>query len=255
MTIYYAIIMFIFGACFGSFYNVVGYRVPRGMSIVKPQSHCTTCNHSLNVLDLFPIISYIFLRGKCRYCKSKVNLFYPLFETITGLLFMICYLKYGFSYELIIALVFISMSLIIIISDYQTMIIPDSVLIISSILIIITDIFGIGLMKTGSAIINGLIAFALMYLLKLFGDLLFKKESMGGGDIKLMFIIGLVLGWGLGLINIFVASVIALPISCIILYKNADHVIPFGPFLALGSMILLLSKVDINWIINTIVLR
>ena len=250
MTIYYAIIMFIFGACFGSFYNVVGYRVPRGMSIVKPQSHCTTCNHSLNVLDLFPIISYMFLRGKCRYCKSKVNLFYPLFETITGLLFMICYLKYGFSYELIIALVFISMSLIIIISDYQTMIIPDSVLIISSILIIITDIFGIGLMKTGSAIINGLIAFALMYLLKLFGDLLFKKESMGGGDIKLMFVFGLVLGWPTALLSIFASSFIGLPVSMVMIAKSDSHEIPWGPFLTIAAIILLLSGIDMNLVLD-----
>lgn len=250
MTIYYAIIMFIFGACFGSFYNVVGYRVPRGMSIVKPQSHCTTCNHSLNVLDLFPIISYIFLRGKCRYCKSKVNLFYPLFETITGLLFMICYLKYGFSYELIIALVFISTSLIIIISDYQTMIIPDSVLIISSILIIITDIFGIGLMKTGSAIINGLIAFALMYLLKLFGDLLFKKESMGGGDIKLMFVFGLVLGWPTTLLSIFASSFIGLPVSMVMIAKSDSHEIPWGPFLTVAAIILLLTGIDMNLVLD-----
>ena len=242
--------MFIFGACFGSFYNVVGYRVPRGMSIVKPQSHCTTCNHSLNVLDLFPIISYMFLRGKCRYCKSKVNLFYPLFETITGLLFMICYLKYGFSYELIIALVFISMSLIIIISDYQTMIIPDSVLIISSILIIITDIFGIGLMKTGSAIINGLIAFALMYLLKLFGDLLFKKESMGGGDIKLMFVFGLVLGWPTALLSIFASSFIGLPVSMVMIAKSDSHEIPWGPFLTIAAIILLLSGIDMNLVLD-----
>ena len=163
---------------------------------------------------------------------------------------MICYLKYGFSYELIIALVFISMSLIIIISDYQTMIIPDSVLIISSILIIITDIFGIGLMKTGSAIINGLIAFALMYLLKLFGDLLFKKESMGGGDIKLMFVFGLVLGWSTALLSIFASSFIGLPVSMVTIAKSDSHEIPWGPFLTIAAIILLLSGIDMNLVLD-----
>lgn len=250
MTTYYAVMMFIFGACFGSFYNVVGYRVPRGMSIIKPNSHCTTCNHELNILDLFPIISYILLKGRCRYCKAKVGIFYPFFETMTGLLFTVCYLKYGFSYNLLIALVFISMSLIIIISDYQTMIIPDSVLIVSSILIIVIDIFNVGLMKTGMHIIDGVIALAIMYLLKLFGDMLFKKESMGGGDIKLMFVFGLVLGWPTALLSIFASSFIGLPVSMVMVAKSDSHEIPWGPFLTIAAIILLLAGIDMNLIID-----
>lgn len=250
MVLYYSIIMFIFGACFGSFYNVVGYRVPRGMSIIKPNSHCTTCNHELNIIDLFPILSYVFLRGKCRYCKSKVGLFYPIFEALTGLLFTICYLKYGFSYELAISLIFISMSLIIIISDYQTMIIPDSVLIVSIISIVIADLIGIGLVDTLIALLNGFIALICMYLLKLFGDLLFKKESMGGGDVKLMFVFGLVLGWPTAILAIFASSFIGLPVSLVMVAKSDSHEIPWGPFLTVAAVILLLTGIDMNLIIQ-----
>lgn len=250
MVAYYAFIMFIFGACFGSFYNVVGYRLPRNMSIVKPNSHCTSCNHELNVIDLFPIFSYIFLKGRCRYCHAKVGLFYPIFETITGLLFMISYLKFGFSYELIIALIFISLLLIIMISDYQTMIIPDEVLICSSILIILTNLIHLGVKETFNTILNGGVAFLFMYLLKLFGDIVFKKESMGGGDIKLMFVFGLVLGWPTAILSVFFSSFIGLPASIVLMAKNNNHEIPFGPFLAVSAIILLLTGINMDFILE-----
>lgn len=250
MVAYYACVMFIFGACFGSFYNVVGYRLPRNMSIIRPNSHCTTCNHELNVIDLFPILSYIFLKGKCRYCKAKVGLFYPIFEFLTGLLFMLSYLKFGFSYELIIALIFISMSLIVMLSDFSTMIIPDEVLITTSLLVIVVDFIFLGFQPTIYAIVNGMIAFLCMYLLKLLGDFLFKKESMGGGDIKMMFVFGLVLGWPTAILSIFFSSFIALPASFVLMAKNDAHEIPFGPFLVIAAMILLLSGIDMNFILD-----
>lgn len=250
MVVYYACMMFIFGACFGSFYNVVGYRLPRNMSLIKPSSHCTTCNHPLNILDLFPIFSYIFLKGKCRYCGSKVGKFYPIFETLTGILFVICYLKYGFSYEFIIAIIFISTALIVMISDFGTMIIPDEVLIVSSLMIIITKFIGIGFNNTMYAILNGVVAFILMYLLKLFGDLLFKKESMGGGDIKLMFVFGLVLGWPTAILSVFFSSFIALPTSFFLMSKDNSHEVPFGPFLSIAAVILLLSGIDMNFVLD-----
>lgn len=250
MVAYYACVIFLFGACFGSFYNVVGYRLPRNMSIIRPNSHCTTCKHELNVLDLFPIFSYIFLKGKCRYCGSKVGLFYPTFELITGLLFMFSYLKFGFSYEFLIAIIFISMALIVIISDFGTMIIPDEVLVVSSILIIIVNLIFFGLKHTGFILINGLIAFLCMYLLKLFGDFLFKKESMGGGDIKMMTYVALIIGWKLSIVVIFLASFLALPLSIINMYKNNEHMLPFGPYLGLSSLIIFLCKIDMPFIIS-----
>jgi leader peptidase (prepilin peptidase)/N-methyltransferase len=241
--------MFIFGACFGSFYNVVGYRLPRNMSIIYPSSHCTTCNHKLNIGDLFPIFSYILLKGKCRYCKAKVGIFYPIFETICGILFTICYLKYNFTFELLIALIFISAGLIIIISDYQTMIIPDEVLIVTVILLSIVYLIGFGFSYFINTIINGIVAFIVMFALKLLGDFMFKRESMGGGDIKLMFIFGMVLGWATAVLAIFLSAFIALPISLILVGKSDNHEIPFGPFLVIAAMLLLISGVDMNSLI------
>ena len=255
MEVSIAIGFLLLGMLFGSFYHVVGYRMSKGESFVFPPSHCPNCNHKLGPLELIPVLSFLLQKGKCKECKAKISWFYPIAELLCGILFMLCYLSFGLSLKLLIALTFISMLIIIIFSDIYYMIIEDKVLIFFGILLIIELYFLKGFQGLLYSLLDGAICFVVMLLIKLLGDKMFKKESMGGGDIKLMFIIGLVLGWGLGLINIFVASVIALPISCIILYKIADHVIPFGPFLALGSMILLLSKVDINWIINTIVLR
>lgn len=250
MEVYSAILFFIFGTIFGSFYNVVGYRLPLGQSLIYPSSHCTKCNHKLGFLELIPIVSYLFLRGKCKNCGQKVSCFYPIFEFLSGILFMVSYLIFGYSIDLIIALIFISMLLIIIISDYQTFIIPDEVLITSIILLIIPIILKNGIKGLGLSILSGAIAFSIMFLLKKLGDFMFKKESMGGGDIKLMFVFGLVLGWQASILSIFIASIIGLPISLILLNKNKSHEIPFGPFLAIAAMILLFTGIDFNSIFN-----
>lgn len=253
MEIYYTIMAFIFGTVLGSFYNVCGYRLPREESLIKPASHCPKCNHKLGASELVPILSYLFQLGKCKNCKCKISAFYPIFEFTTGVLFAISYLIFGFSVDFFIAITFISMLLIIIISDYQTMIIPDSVLIVGSILLVIELFLKNGL-DVYLNIIDGLISFTNMYLLKKFGDFLFKKESMGGGDIKLMGVVGLVLNYKLAVITIFLASIIGLPVSLIILWKKKTNIIPFGPFLSVSAIILLLSRVDFNMIIDMLTL-
>lgn len=261
MEIYYTIVLFVFGIVLGSFYNVVGYRLPKGESLLFPSSHCTKCNHKLGASELVPVFSYLFLKGKCKNCGEKISLFYPIFEFSSGILFALSYVLFGFSIELAIALTFISTLLIIIISDYQTMIIPDEVLLSGSILLIIELWIQRGLQGTFEAVLAGILAFGTMFLLKKFGDFLFKKESMGGGDIKLMFVFGLVLGYPLAIIAIFVASFIALPVAIYFTmrYGNQkyidddeipEHSIPFGPFLAVAAIFLLLSQIDFDFIIH-----
>lgn len=249
---YFSIILlfFIFGTIFGSFYNVVGYRIPKGESLLYPSSHCTKCNHKLKPLELIPIFSFLIQGGKCKKCKDKISWFYPIFEFSSGLLFAFSYIVFGFSLECLLSIVFISMLLIIIISDYQTMIIPDSILIVFSILIIIIKFFIVGISGVGISILHALGSFIFMLLLKLFGDFLFKKESMGGGDIKLMAVFGLMFGFPMSIVSVFIASFVGLPISLIILKKNNSHEIPFGPFLAVAAILIVLLKLDINSILN-----
>lgn len=249
---YFSILLlfFVLGAIFGSFYNVVGYRVPKGESLLYPSSHCTKCNHQLGPLELIPILSFLFLGGKCKNCKDKISWFYPIFEFCSGLLFALSYVAFGFSLECLLSIVFISMLLIIIISDYQTMIIPDSVLIVFSAMIIIIKYFMVGIEGVGIALLHAIGAFVFMLLLKLFGDFLFKKESMGGGDIKLLAVYGLMFGFPMSIVSVFIAAIIGLPISLIVVKKNSNHEIPFGPFLAVAAILIVLLKLDFSTLLN-----
>ncbi len=256
MTLYYIFIFFILGTVFGSFYNVVGYRLPKEESIVYPPSHCPKCQHQLKFWELIPVLSYFFQGGKCTSCKNKISFFYPLFEFFTGFLFALSFYIFGFSIELLIALTFVSMALIIVISDYFYYIIPDEVLVVSFILFIIEIYFLKGVEGVMMSLSNGVIAFGIMYLIKKLGDFLFKKESMGGGDIKLLFIFGLVLGYEMAVLTIFLGSFIGFPISLIMLLLSEDkdnHIIPFGPFLCAGALLILFTKLDVNGLIKILI--
>ena len=250
MNYLFCIFFLLLGMILGSFYNVVGWRLPNGESIIYPPSHCPNCNHQLKILDLIPIFSFILQRGKCRYCKNKIAWYYPVFEFLCGIVFMLCYLVFGITPELLKALTFVSMLIIIMVSDFNYMIIPDEVLLFFGCLLALEIGIIDGYKVLISSLINGLIAFVAMYLLKVLGDFMFKKESMGGGDIKLMFIFGLVLGAPLAIISIFIGSLVGLPISLILLSKNSEHIVPFGPYLSIGATIILLLNIDFNTLIN-----
>jgi len=238
--------LFILGTILGSFYNVVAYRLTKGESIIYPSSHCPNCNHKLRPWELIPIFSFLLQKGKCTECKQKISWFYPIAEIVCGSLFVLCYISFGISLQLIIALTFTSMLIIVVLSDYYYMIIEDSVLIFFGILLLLEIFLINGLDIFLISIKNGLISFGIMLLLKLFGDLLFKKESMGGGDIKLMLIIGLLIGWDMSIITIFLSAILAFPVSLYILKSKQTHELPYGPFLAMASLIIYLTHFNIN---------
>lgn len=246
------IMIFIIGLVFGSFFNVVGYRVPNGLSIVYPPSNCPNCKHRLKFYELIPVISYVFLGGKCLKCKKRISITYPFFELLTGVLFLLCYMVFGLNIKFFVGITFISVLIIVSISDIRYFIIPDEVLIVGGILIIIEYI--INTISNNLNIFNSLVmpilyglgSFAILFLFKVFGDLVFQKESLGGGDIKLLFIIGLVLGFDMSIVVIFIASFIALPLSIISLIKNNDNVLPFGPYLSIAAAIVLLTQLTLN---------
>lgn len=250
MDLYYTVVFFIFGTIFGSFYNVVGDRLPVGKSIVKPSSHCPFCKHKLGAFELIPIISYLIQLGKCKNCGKKIPIIHPIFEAFCGGVFALAFIVFKMTPELLIALTFLSMLLIIIVSDLRYLIIPDEVLIIGGLLLFLETIIFHGFGYFGSALLNGGIAFIIMFLIKQLGDFIFKKESMGGGDIKLLFFFGFCLSWQMSLLTIFLGSLIGLPISLMLLKKNKTNVVPFGPFLSLGAMIILFLQFDVDKFIN-----
>ena len=222
----------------GSFYDVVGLRIPNGESIIYPRSHCPKCNHQLSWYENIPLLSYIFLGGKCKNCREHISLIYPLIELLTGILFLLSYLYFGLSESFWIAIILSSLVVIIFVSDSKYMIILDGPLIISAILIIIIKLIYEGITKTLISIGYGLLIFFVVFLLMKIGNAIFKKESLGGGDIKLSFIAGLALGPWLGLFYIVLASFFAFPYAVYISIKNEDGMLPFGPFLATSLLVI-----------------
>lgn len=232
----YSAFFFVIGIIFGSFFNVVGYRVPKKESIIFPHSHCTKCKNKLGLFELIPIFSYIFLGGKCKYCKAEISVVYPLIELLTGLLFFVSYLKFSLSLNLLLSLLFVSLSIIVIVSDVRYMIIPNEFIIIFYILILIVRIIMVGYIDVVKILLDSLIPFMTLYIIKLFGDKLFKKETLGGGDIKLMLIVGILLGWGNGILTIFLGTFLAFPIALYYYFKDKKNMLPFGPFLSIGAL-------------------
>ncbi len=228
----------------GSFYNVLGLRVVKKESIIKPKSHCEKCGHVLAWYELIPIFSFIFLKGKCKNCKTKLSLLYLFSEFFCGLLFAISFYSFGFTPELIISIILSSLLIIVTVSDVTYMIIPDRFIVISGILILLTKLIFMGFSVFINSLLNGILAFVIMYLIMKLGDYIFKKETLGGADVKLMFLVGISLDPFLSLLVIIIASMIALPISLVLLVKEREHAIPFGPFIMIGTMIVFLTKLD-----------
>ncbi|RFU62561.1 A24 family peptidase [Bacillus sp. V59.32b] len=247
MTLIY-LYLFILGLVLGSFYNVVGLRVPENVSIVRPGSHCPACHRNLGKLDLIPFFSYLFLRGKCRGCGKKISMIYPAVELVTGLLFMVACYQFGLGGELVVALTLISLLMIIFVSDVFYMVIPDKVLLFFIPLILLERIF-VSLVPWWDMFAGALMGFALLYLL-----VIISKGGMGVGDAKLFFVIGLVLGLKLTLLSLVVAIFIgaAYGIFGLAVGKfKKKQAIPFGPFIAAGAFVsLFYGDALINWYIS-----
>lgn len=243
-------LIFIIGVIFGSFYGVVGTRLPEEKSIVKPGSHCEKCGHMLKWYENIPILSYIFLGGHCTKCKSPIGFVYFLTELLSGCLFALCYKVFGINYQFYIAIILSSLVIIIFVSDSKYMIINDSPLVLSAILIFIIKWLDTGVVSALISLVYGLVIFGVAYLLMLFGSLAFKQEALGGGDIKLSFVAGMVLGIKLGIIYIVLASFLAFPYAVYVTLKNKDNMLPFGPFLVSSLLIIYLNMNIINYILE-----
>ena len=234
----------------GSFYNVVGLRLPNGESIIKPGSHCPNCNHYLKWYENIPIVSYLFLRGKCKKCKIDISIMYPLIELLTGVLFLISYLLFGISESFYISIILSSLVVIIFVSDSKYLIILDSPLIISSLIILVIKFIYFNWIEVLKSVGSGLFVFGIMYLLMLLGNFLFKKESLGGGDIKLSFVAGVALGPILGVTYIILGAFLAFPYAIYVTIKNKESMLPFGPFLAISMLLIYFNADFFNYLIE-----
>lgn len=245
MEVVYTVFALLFGLVFGSFFNVVGLRVPKKESIVTPPSHCTSCNRQLTALDLIPVLSYLFLRGKCRRCGAKISPIYMVTELVTGLLFAFAVWKLGITFEMAVAILFISLLAIIVVSDIAYMLIPDKVLLFFLPFIVLGRVFS-PLEPWWDSILGAVVGFGVLLLIAVI-----SKGGMGGGDIKLFFLIGLVLGTIPTLMTLFFASVIGMIVGIIVLKvsgKGRKTPVPFGPSIAAAAIIVYFyGEVIITW--------
>lgn len=238
------IFTFIFGAVVGSFLNVCIYRMPRGESIIFPSSHCTNCHRSIAWYDNIPFISYLILRGRCRLCKAKISFRYFIVEGLTAATFVSLLWRFNFSLDFLIYAALLSALIIISFIDLEHRVIPDELslagivagLIISGFYPALQDqaSWKFGLLHSLMGILVGGIS---IYLIGLLGSAIFKKEAMGGGDVKLLAFIGAFLGWKFTLLTFFLApffgSIVGLPLK----FVKKQDTIPYGPFLSLAAAV------------------
>lgn len=245
-------VIFIFGLIFGSFANVVIYRLPKGKSLVAPGSCCPACGKSILFYDNIPLLSFILLKGKCRFCHSKISSRYFLVELISGVLFFLVYQKFGFNINFFIYTLFAFALLIVGFIDIDTFLISDIIVLpmvaLGLLFSLLFPQMHYGLSRGESVLysLSGIVSGAgLLVFLSVFGKMLFKKEAMGGGDVKLMAMIGAFLGWKSIFLAIFFASLFGTVISLSLIAckkKTIEDYVPFGPYLGLGALISLFYK-------------
>jgi len=247
------VLIFILGLIVGSFSNVCIYRIPRNESIIYPASHCPKCRSNISPKDNIPLLSYILLKGRCRNCKNKISIQYPIVELLTGLIYLIIYLIYGLSIQSLIYIILSSALIIITFIDLNEQIIPDEISLPGIVIGFIISFFVPYISFINSAL--GLLAGGgIILIIALGGSAIFKKDAMGGGDVKLAAMIGAFLGWRYIIISLFLGFFIGALAGIFLIIskiKSREDIVPFGPFIVLGSFITLLwGKNIISWYIG-----
>ena len=234
------IAVILFGLIFGSFLNVVIYRVPIGKSVVTPGSFCTKCGKHVRFFDNIPVLSYIFLKGRCRYCKAKISIMYPLIELFTSFTFYLTWISFSESIlYTVFSLIFLCLMIALSIIDLKHMILPDEMTVGGSILFFIFSFFN-PTVRTVDALLTGSAAFLLFWGIYFFYLKVRKIEGLGQGDIKMVLLLGLFLGVNKFIVAVLIASLSGLIVGVFIILtrkKNFQYALPFGTFLGLGSYI------------------
>ena len=246
----------IFGLVIGCFLNVCIYRIPTKQSIISPPSHCTSCGTRLRPLDLVPVFSYIFLRGRCRYCGERVSARYPMVEGLTAAVFVILYFRFSFSVEFMAAILFSSILICVAFIDFDLKIIPNGLVIaglLNGAVLFIYNLFYPISMYGDRVWYNPLIGMTsgagFLLLVAVIGSIVYKSEdAIGMGDVKLLAAVGLFLGWRLTIVALLLAVILAAITSLVLMiFKklNIKSTVPFGPFIALGAFIAMVYGLNI----------
>ena len=259
ILVYFSVLAAALGAVFGSFINCAAWRIAHGESFLKGHSHCAECGHELKALDLIPVFSYLFLRGKCRYCGKKISPRYVLTEILLAAAFVLLVLRFGVSWETLrymgLTVVLLGLSLV----DLETYRIPNGFLIAGIVCWAVTlplvwpkegasglsAWIGSSLAVTlQSSLLGAFVIAGAVLLLSLVFDKLSGKESLGGGDIKLLFVVGLYLGLAVGFFNLILSCIVGLLFVALMKQKR----IPFGPAISLSAYVsLFVGPAVVSW--------
>ena len=244
--------MFVIGSLVGSFLNVCIFRLPREQSIIRPRSRCPHCQHPIAWYDNLPLVSFLCLRGACRHCHRPIAWRYPAVEWLTGMMAVGTLSRFGVGPVGLAYAAFLASLIAVSFIDLEFQIIPDEISIGGMVLGLVVSVLVPALHGTdsrllalGRSALGVLVGGGVLYGTAMLGDFLFRRESMGGGDIKLMAMAGAIIGWKLTLLAFFVAPVLALLPGLLVLFLKRSHIIPYGPFLSLGLVASLFFGQDI----------
>ena len=236
------------GAVVGSFLNVLIFRIPEGQSIVLPSSHCPKCGHAVRVYDNIPIISYLILRGKCRDCHEKISVQYPVVEAITALISLFLFLKFGLSFKYLSSFIFTCALITITFIDLRHQIIPDVISLPGIPVFFLLAVFFMNL-TIWESLLGILIGGGCLFAIAFTYEIITKREGMGGGDIKLLAMLGAFLGWKSLFFILFVSSLLGAVIgvsAMIIKGQDMKYAVPFGPFLSIAAVLYLFVGADVT---------
>jgi leader peptidase (prepilin peptidase)/N-methyltransferase len=248
------------GAATGSFLNVVIYRLPEGQSVVTPRSHCTKCGRTIPWYDNVPVLSWLLLRGRCRACKEPFSIRYPVVEALTALLLLALSLQFGWGLGLAFAFYFACSLLVVTYIDLDHRIIPDRITLPGIAVGLLLALVAPAEMRwtaVQSWALGTLVGGGILWLVAWGYELATGREGMGGGDIKLLAMIGAFLGWQGVLVTLLLASLVGSIVGTAwMVARGGDRrlAIPFGPFLAVGALIALFwGEKIVAWYISTLV--
>ncbi|MCQ9206982.1 MAG: prepilin peptidase [Omnitrophica bacterium] len=239
-------LFFTFGLITGSLMNVCIYRLPRKESIISPRSHCTRCGKNIPWYDNIPLLSFMLLKGRCRFCKKRISFVYPTVEILSGSICALLFLRFGLTPDFFILWFFTSALIVVSFIDLRIREIPDEITLSGIALGLALSTLYPGLLGESArlpAFLNSFLGVVAgggsIYALGFLGEFIFKKEAMGGGDVKLLAMIGAFLGWKLTIFTFFLAPVFGSIVGIIMKVKNGEDIIPYGPHLSLAAIVAL----------------
>lgn len=251
--------VFAFGAIIGSFLNVCIHRMPRDLSIVRPRSRCPHCEAMIPWYENIPLVSYLLLRGKCARCRKPIAFRYFLVELVTAVGAWLLWRHYGLSATFAASAIFFAMLFVATVTDFETGLIPDEITITGMIAGLALSVTGHGhftqafwYQRLLASLVGLLVGGGILILTGWLGKLVFRKDSMGGGDVKLLAMMGAFLGAGDAVLIFFLAPFPALPFAMWQRYVKKEEIMPFGPFLAItGAILFLKGDVIMDFLLKT----